>query len=82
MSVWERLKAIINHLEKDGSFACPQIMPHESFDLSSFSEQESDVEGFDVEFVDQHCIADTGDSFYGHVAWVIGDMVVVASFYC
>lgn len=52
----------------------PRFVKDADFDRSKFTEQESDVPGFETELVDQRGPGLCGDEFYGTIAYEIGGL--------
>lgn len=66
------IKEACQMLNDNGFSHSPQIVAQKDFDLTEFTEQESDIDGLETEFVNQGGGGITGDSFEGTMAWSIG----------
>ena len=71
---------ICDDLRANGFCHSPRIVKRDGFDLSSFKEQESDIEGLRTEFVDQRGPGMVGDDYNGTMAYPIGDVMFVIEY--
>jgi hypothetical protein len=66
---FEQIQNILNGQDEYNYIHSPKIVHNDAFEPSRFTEQESDIEGFETELIDQRAHGDTGDSFYGVMAY-------------
>jgi len=77
------IAAICAELNGNGFCSAPRVVERKNFDLSEFTEQESDIPGLTTEFVNQVGGGGmTGDEFHGTMAYPFGEMLFVIDYHC
>ena len=76
----EIIAAACEDLRRNGFYFNPRIVARSDFDLSGFKEQESDIPGVEVEYVDQRGPGIAGDDYHGTMAWPIGDKLFICEY--
>lgn len=75
------IAAACDMLRAEGFCHSPRVVNAEDFDLSEFTAQPSDIDGVDIEYVNQGGGGITGDDYHGTMAWPLrGKKLFVAEY--
>lgn len=79
MKTLDLISNICDAMALHGFCSYPRVVDQEGFDLSEFKRQESDIEGFEIEYVKQ-IGPGICDDFHGSIAYPIEDKFFVIDF--
>lgn len=78
----EELIKLMNAIKADldgFNVKLPEIVLASEFDLSRFEDQSCDIDGIDIEYVDQHGDGDNG--YYGTIAYPFNEYVILVEYF-